>query len=126
MDVEQEIRDLLTTYERAVNTSDAMLAAACYTRDGMLMPALSPTAAGAALRDAYIQMFAALRLHLAFTIDELVVASDTVAYALTHSNGTQTMVATGAESVEGNREVFVFGREDGAWKIRRYLFNTLQ
>jgi hypothetical protein len=52
-----------------------------------------------------------------------VVASDQLAYALTRSNGTQIVHATGVESVESNREVFIFGREDGAWKISRYMFN---
>ena len=59
-------------------------------------------------------MFEAIRLNVAFAIDELVVAGDSVAYALTRSNGIQTIRATGAESAESNREVFIFGLEDGA------------
>jgi hypothetical protein len=49
-----------------------------------------------------------------------------VAYALTRSTGHQIIFATGARNPESNREVFIFGIEDGAWKIRRYLFNTPQ
>jgi hypothetical protein len=41
-----QIRALLTTYERALNTSDAALAASCYTSDGVFMPTTLPTAAG--------------------------------------------------------------------------------
>jgi len=126
MSAENDIRDLLKTYERALNTSDAALAAACYMSDGVFMPTTLPTARGAALRDAYVHTFAAIQLHVTFTIDELVVASDTVAYALTRSNGAQTIRATGAESAESNREMFIFGREDEAWKIGRYMFNKAQ
>ena len=60
---------------------------------------------------------------MTFTIDELVVASDDIAYALTRSNGTQTVLAVGTQSAESNREVFVFRKENGEWKIARYMFN---
>ncbi len=126
MSAEPEIRDLLQTYERALNTSDAALAASCYLSDGMFMPTTLPTSQGTALEDAYAQTFAAISLHVTFTIDDLVAASDTMAYALTRSNGVQTIHATGAESVESNREIFIFGKEDGAWKISRYMFNKPQ
>jgi uncharacterized protein (TIGR02246 family) len=123
MSAEDNIRDLLRTYERSLNMSDAALAVSCYTRDGVFMPTTLPTARGAQLRQAYVETFERIRLNVTFTIDELVVASDTVAYALTRSNGVQTMLATGAESTESNREMFIFRLEDGAWKISRYLFN---
>jgi uncharacterized protein (TIGR02246 family) len=123
MSAEDNIRDLLRTYERSLNMSDAALAVSCYTRDGVFMPTTLPTARGAQLRQAYVETFERIRLNVTFTIDELVVASDAVAYALTRSNGVQTMLATGAESAESNREMFIFRLEDGAWKISRYLFN---
>jgi uncharacterized protein (TIGR02246 family) len=120
---QEEITDLLKTYERSLNASDATLAARCYARDGVFMPTTLPTAMGAAVKEAYTQTFEARRLKVEFTLDELVVASDAVAYALTRSNGTQTVLATGEETAELNREVFIFAVEDGAWKISRYLFN---
>jgi uncharacterized protein (TIGR02246 family) len=123
MSAEDNIRNLLRTYERSLNMSDAALAVSCYTRDGVFMPTTLPTARGAQLRQAYVETFERIRLNVTFTIDELVVASDAVAYALTRSNGVQTMLATGAESAESNREMFIFRLEDGAWKISRYLFN---
>jgi uncharacterized protein (TIGR02246 family) len=120
---EDEIRALLATYERSLNDSDAALAITCYTTDGVFMPTTLPTVSGAALLDGYADIFRNIRLAVAFTVDELVVASESVAYALTRSNGVQTVNATGEESKESNREVFVFAREDGSWKISRYLFN---
>jgi uncharacterized protein (TIGR02246 family) len=123
MSDEDEIRALLGTYERSLNDSDADLAAACYASDGVFMPTTLPTISGESLRDGYAGIFASIRLSVTFAIDELVVASDSVAYALTRSTGTQVVNATGAESAESNREAFIFGREDGSWKISRYLFN---
>lgn len=123
MSDENEIRALLATYERSLNDSDAALAVTCYTTDGVFMPTTLPTVSGAGLSDGYADIFRNVRLSVAFTVDELVVASESVAYALTRSNGVQTVNATGEESKESNREVFVFAREDGDWKISRYLFN---
>ncbi len=120
---EDEIRALLGTYERSLNDGDADLAAACYTTDGVFMPTTLPTISGGGLRDGYAAIFGNIRLSVTFTIDELVAASGSLAYALTRSNGTQVVNVTGAESAESNREVFIFAREDGSWKIGRYMFN---
>jgi uncharacterized protein (TIGR02246 family) len=123
MSAEDEIRALLGTYERSLNDGDADLAAACYTSDGVFIPAMLPTISGDGLRDGYAAIFGNIQLSVTFTIDELVVSSASAAYALTRSNGTQVVNATGAGSAESNREVFIFAREDGSWKISRYLFN---
>jgi uncharacterized protein (TIGR02246 family) len=123
MSAEDEIRALLGTYERSLNDGDADLAAACYTSDGVFIPAMLPTISGDGLRDGYAAIFGNIQLSVTFTIDELVVASDSAAYALTRSNGTQVVNATSVGSAESNREVFIFAREDGSWKISRYLFN---
>jgi len=121
---EEQIRALLTTYERALNTSDAGLAASCYTEDAVFMPTALPTVTGANMAAGYRQIFDTIGLDVTFTIDELTVASDETAYALTRSNGTQTILATGDRSAESNREVFLFRRtESDVWKISRYMFN---
>jgi uncharacterized protein (TIGR02246 family) len=123
MDTDDQIRQLLHTYERSLNTSDAELAASLYTDDAVFMPTTLPTATGAHMQQAYEQIFTAIQLDVTFTIDELVVASDDVAYALTHSNGSQLNRATNDTTTEANREIFIFHRVDHAWKIARYMFN---
>ena len=120
---EQQIRSLLATYERALNTSDAALAASCFTSDGIFMPTTLPTASAAGIEPAYAQIFGAIRLNVTFTIDELEVLSNNTAYAMTRSNGTQTILADNSKSAESNREVFLFHTEDDQWKIARYMFN---
>ena len=119
---EGEIRDVLERYQRELNSGDTDLVMSCYAAGAIFMPTTLPTVAGAALRSWYGKFFEATKMDVMFTIDEVVV-SGTVAYALTRSHGTQTMLARGTASPESNREVFIFAREDGAWKISRYLFN---
>jgi len=122
---ESQIRDPLATYERALNASDPDLAASCYAADGIFMPTTLPTIAGGDMADGYRRIFDAIRLDVTFTIDELAATSDETAYALTRSAGTQTVRATGNESAESNREVFLFQQTGtGGWKIARYMFNT--
>jgi len=106
-----------------LNDSDAALAASCYASDGVFMPTTLPTATAGGLLKAYEQTFSVIHLNVTFTIDELVVASGDIAYALTRSNGIQTVLATDTQSAESNREVFIFRNEDGTWKIARYMFN---
>ena len=50
----QAIEALLGTYERALNTADAELAASLYAHDGVFMPLLLPTAAGAEILTRYM------------------------------------------------------------------------
>ena len=119
----EAIQRLLATYELSLNTSNADLAASCYTADGIFMPTTLPTAAGKDLRTAYANIFAAIRLNVTFSIDELVITGNDAAYALTRSNGEVTILATGSSNPESNREVFIFRREAVGWKISRYMFN---
>jgi uncharacterized protein (TIGR02246 family) len=121
---ESQIRELLATYERSLNTSDADLAASCYSTEGVFMPTGLPTVTGPDMAEGYRQIFVAIRLNVTFIIDELAVTSDSDAYALTRSHGTQTVLATGEESEESNREIFLFKWTDAdGWKIARYMFN---
>ncbi len=124
MTVEQEIRSLLTNSEGSLNASDAELAASLYTADGVFMPHQFPSSVGPRVGDAYGQIFEAIGLNIAFSIDEITVEGR-FAYALTRSEGTQTIRATGETIPEANRELFTFAKEDGRWKIARYIFNKM-
>ena len=86
------------------------------------MQADLPTARGAQLLETYTAAFARRSLVATFHLDELAVVGPDTAYALTHSVGRITM-PDGARTVGYRREMFVFHREAGAWKIARYLFN---
>jgi ketosteroid isomerase-like protein len=64
-------------------------------------------------------------LNIAFEIHELEVLGDT-AWARTSSAGRTRILSAGIEVAEGNNELFIFKREDGEWRIHRYLFSTTQ
>jgi len=118
-----KIRELLTTYEHALNTSNAALAASCYTSDGVFMPTTLPTSSGGDLEKAYAGIFEVIALDIAFTFEEVVVTGGDYAFVLTSSSGTQTVLAPEVTASESNRELFVLRRESGDWKIARYMFN---
>jgi len=47
-----------------------------------------------------------------------------LAYVRTSSVGKTTIRANNAIVNESNNELFVFRKEDGDWKIHRYIFST--
>ncbi|GAA2093760.1 hypothetical protein GCM10009759_20740 [Kitasatospora saccharophila] len=117
------VRELLDTYAKALNTSDAALAASLYAPDGVFMPYQAPTAAGPQqLLEAYRQIFEQIQLDVEFTIEDLTVDGGT-AHAVTGSAGRVTVHADGSRAPERNRELFVFVRTDEGWRIARYMFN---
>jgi uncharacterized protein (TIGR02246 family) len=120
---EVQIQTLFEDYQRSLNTSDARLAASLYTADATFMPTQLPTAQGADMEAAYEKIFEMIRLEVTFSIDELEIFGADVAHAMTHSAGTQTVLASGARSAEANREMYLLRRIDGTWKIARYMFN---
>jgi uncharacterized protein (TIGR02246 family) len=125
MAAEDEIMQLLARYERALNDGDAELAAACYTADGVFLAPALPTIAGQELADGYARIFDAIRLEDTFAVDELVVAGDSAAYALTRSNGLQAIRGSvAASTAAASRELFVFRLQDEGWKIARCMFNA--
>lgn len=67
-------------------------------------------------------VFKAIQLNVKFDIEEITVADD-IAFVRTQSHGTQLIHATGQKTEELNREFFLLKRENGAWKIARYMFN---
>ena len=46
--------------------------------------------------------------------------------AVTNSKGTVKVHANGVEVPEANRELFVFEKANGEWKIARYMFNKTE
>jgi ketosteroid isomerase-like protein len=71
----------------------------------------------------YNRVFETLKLNVRFEIHEVQEAGDW-AWARTSSAGRTRILASGVEVTEGNNELFVFRRENGEWKIHRYLFAT--
>ena len=120
---QEQIRSILDRYETALNASDVDAVLALYAADGIFMPTNAPTAAGTTeVREAYEHVFGTIKLDIVFSIDEIVV-DDHVAFATTGSKGQVTILAEQVTAPEENRELFVFRKIDGNWKIARYMFN---
>ena len=122
----EAIEALLKTYKKSLNTSDAQLAQSLYTKDGIFMPTEAPSAIGSDnILKSYAFIFSQIQLNIEFFIDEIVVEGD-FAFAVTSSKGTTLIHATGDTIPEANRELFVFEKVNGAWKIARYMFNKTE
>ncbi|MGE0773324.1 MAG: SgcJ/EcaC family oxidoreductase [Cyclobacteriaceae bacterium] len=120
------IETLLETYKKALNTSDAKLAVGLYTKDGIFMPTEAPSAIGSDnILKSYEFIFTQIQLDIEFYIDEIVVEGN-FGYAVTSSKGKTLIHAAGQTVPEANRELFVFEKVDGAWKIARYMFNKTE
>jgi len=120
------IEVLLKTYEKALNTNDIESILELYGRDPVFMPQHAPALVGREAACAgYRQGFDTIKLNVAFTIHEIEELGDT-AWARTSSAGRTRILSAGIEVEEGNNELFVFKRENGDWRIHRYLFSTTQ
>ncbi|HKB43337.1 MAG TPA: SgcJ/EcaC family oxidoreductase [Chitinophagaceae bacterium] len=117
------IEKLLFSYRDALNASDPSKILPLYTKNGVFMPANAPTATGQEqLKGSYEFVFKTIQLHIEFFIEEIVV-SGSYAYAVTNSKGTALIHAKEQTVPEENRELFVFLKDNGQWKIARYMFN---
>ncbi len=121
---EQQIRGLLTTYANALKTGDVELATSIYADDAVVMGNEMPTNQGAEIRRSFETNFELIRLDVEFTLDGLVVDGN-VAYGYTRSEGTITKLATDDTVPSSARELLVFTRQSGEWKIARYMFNRM-
>lgn len=120
-----EIKKLLFTYRDALNASDVNKVLPLYTEDGIFMPSGAPTSVGTEqVRGAYEFVFSNIELSIEFYIDEISINGD-YAFARTTSKGSTLIHATGATVPEENRELFVLQKEEGQWKIDRYMFNKM-
>ncbi|MEQ9374986.1 MAG: SgcJ/EcaC family oxidoreductase [Imperialibacter sp.] len=122
----EAIEALLQTYKKSLNTADAHLAQRLYTKDGIFMPTEAPSAIGAEnILKAYEFIFTQIHLSIEFYVEEIVVEGDW-AFAVTSSKGTTLIHALDETVPEANRELFVFEKVNGEWKIARYMFNKTE
>jgi len=122
----QKIEALLGEYKKSLNTSNAKLAQSLYTKDGIFMPTEAPSGIGSeGILKSYEFVFSQIQLNIEFFIEEIEVEGN-MAFAVTSSKGTVKIHANGVEAPEANRELFVFEKVNGDWKIARYMFNKTE
>ena len=117
-----EIVDVIKVYEKSLNASDTNAALTLYGKDPIFMPQFSLALSGRdAVRAGYDHVFGTIRLNVRFTIHEIVEMGD-LAYVRTTSEGKTEILQNKKTVKEGNNELFIFRKEEGKWKIHRYLF----
>ncbi|RYF37997.1 MAG: SgcJ/EcaC family oxidoreductase [Chitinophagaceae bacterium] len=118
-----DIEKLIFAYRDALNASDANKVVSLYTTDGVLLANAAPTAVGAdQVKGTYQYVFDNFKYNLEFTVGEIVAAGN-YAFATSTSKGSFTIKASGQTVSDENRELFVFEKVNGQWKIARYMYN---
>lgn len=122
--VNKEIQALIQTYQRSLNEGNVDLVRSVYADDAIFIGQPFPTATGvdniAAL---YADFFGKLNFNVEFDVLE-VELGDTLGFVRTRSHGTIAPKGQTPTGSEGNREVFVVKKINGAWKFYRYIFNA--
>ncbi len=120
----QEIQNLLTTYQRGLNEGDVDLVRSVYADDAVFIGQPFPTATGQEeIVTLYADVFSKLDFNVKFDIQDIELSGD-LGFLRTRSHGTIVPKGQEPESGEGNREVFVLKKIDGEWKFYRYIFNA--
>ncbi|AYG69191.1 MULTISPECIES: SgcJ/EcaC family oxidoreductase [unclassified Rhizobium] len=120
-----QIEQVIEKYIDALNQSKTEMVLPLFTLDAVLMGVDAPTVEGAEqLRAFFDHGFGMIKLEPKIDIDEIVVSED-YAFARSHSQVRFTVLQTNESHSEENRELFVFRKDGGDWKIARYMFNKV-
>jgi ketosteroid isomerase-like protein len=123
--MKQEITNQIRAYEKSLNTSDANAALAVYGSEPVFMAQNMEAFVGRdAVLASYQHIFKAIKLNVTFTIHEIATLDGDFAFARTTSAGKTDILAANITVKESNNELFIFRKEQGQWKIHRYLFTT--
>jgi len=118
--IEQRIKQ----YQTALNNGNVGAVLDLYGSDPVFMPQHSVAKIGREqVQDAYRQVFNLIELDIRFSIYDIEYFGE-LAYARTSSAGKTRVLTNNRVVDEGNNELFIFRREQGEWKIHRYLFST--
>jgi len=120
----EEIKNLLKTYQRGLNEANTDLVRSVYADDAVVIGQPFPTATGIkAILLLYADFLSKLDFNVQFDLleEEL---SGGLGYIRTRSHGTIVPKGQKPAGNEGNREIFIVKRIQGAWKFYRYIFNA--
>jgi uncharacterized protein (TIGR02246 family) len=120
-----QIEQLIEEYIGALTQSKPDRVVALFTSDAVLMGADAPTVEGAEQLGAFFgHGFGLIKLEPKIDIDEIVFTGD-FAFARSHSQVKVTVLQDNQSHSEENRELFIFKKDGGEWKIARYMFNKV-
>jgi len=119
-----DFQKIMDKYAAALTAGDVETLVGLYSPKGVFMREEMKAVVGLdALRAAYKEVFATLKMDLQFTIREAEEAGD-MAWLRSVSKGTVKVLKTGVETKQGYNQLVVFRKEAGAWKIRAYLYGS--
>ena len=120
----EEIKNLLQTYQRGLNEANLDLVRSVYTDDAVVIGQPFPTATGIkAILSLYADFLSKLDFNVQFDLLEQELSGD-LGYIRTRSHGTIVPKGQKPAGSEGNREIFIVKRIQGAGKFYRYIFNA--
>lgn len=117
---------VMERYAAALRSGNVEALVALYTPNGVFMREGMRAAVGRdALRAAYKEVFAALKVDLSFSIQETEIMGD-MAWLRSTSKGRVKVLSSGLETANSFDELVVFRREQVGWKIRSYMYGSNQ
>ena len=120
----EEIKQLLQTYQRGLNDADLDLVRSVYADEAVVIGQPFPTATG--IREIitlYSDFLSKLDFNVQFELLEMEL-SDDLGFIRTRSHGTIVPKGQKPTGSEGNREIFIVKQIQGDWKFYRYIFNA--
>ena len=120
----EAIKNLLQTYQRALNEANVGLVRSVYAKDAIVIGQPFPTATGIEeIVSLYTDFLSKLDFNVQFDLLELELSGD-LGFIRTRSHGTIVPKGQKPAGSEGNREIFIVKKIRGAWKFYRYIFNA--
>ena len=122
--MDNEINNLLRTYQRALNEANLDLVRNVFASDAMVIGQPFPTATGIeGIINLYSNFLSKLDFNVQFELLETELRDD-LGFIRTRSSGTIVPKGQKPTGSEGNREIFIVKKIQGAWKFYRYIFNA--
>jgi len=119
-----DLQKIMDSYAAALTSGDVEALVGLYSPEGVFMREEMKAIVGQdALRAAYKEVFATLKINLQFTVREAEESGD-MAWLRSVSKGTVKVLATGVETKQGYNQLVVLRKEGGAWKIHAYLYGS--
>ena len=120
----EAIKNLLQTYQRALNEANIGLVRSVYAKDAIVIGQPFPTATGIEeIISLYTDFLSKLDFNVQFDLLELELSGD-LGFIRTRSLGTIVPKGQKPTGSEGNREIFIVKKIRGAWKFYRYIVNA--
>jgi uncharacterized protein (TIGR02246 family) len=112
----EEIKQLLQTYQRGLNDADLDLVKSVYADDAVVIGQPFPTATGIQeIIALYADFLSKLDFNVQFELLEMELSND-LGFIRTRSHGTIVPKGQKPTGSEGNREIFVVKKIQGDWK----------